>query len=141
MSKFNFKASDIQMSEAEETRMLEEALSIYSKNSTAQGRSLKQIVDSTSQGHLAEISLIQSHGFINDPRKYMDVRSPSGIAVEVKTSKYKNIDIVLEKMAERKSWARVANWIFYYLVEEDQYTLKETYKWDGKSFLPAEWEE
>lgn len=123
----------------------DESTEIYSKPSTARGRSLEEIFKVSLYGLSAEQYLIEKCGFKDDARKYKDVISPCGNPVEVKVTKGQYyVYHVLKRCCEDKleTWRNYPDWIFIYTNNKvnDHYVLHNTYKWNGKRFSPCDWE-
>ena len=142
MKEFNRKDLN---TEALVTKALEEARQIHSKPSTARDRSLEEIFKSSVYGLAAEQYLIEKCGFTDDDRKYKDVISPEGIPVEIKVTEgsYYIYDVLKRcKEAKKEEWRDYPDWVFIYTNnrKSDCYVLDNSYKWNGKRFVPFDFE-
>lgn len=79
-----FKSEDVKLNE---DRLMYEAHGIYNNLNTRRNRTLQQVIDCTTQGHILEQYLIDNHNFKDNKAKYMDLISPEGYNVDCKTIK------------------------------------------------------
>lgn len=118
----------------------EEAEGIHSHPSRARGRSLKEIRATCLMGKAAELYLIDSCGYSNDPNYCKDVLDPDGTPIEIKTTrKVQNVPFVLKRANEaaRESYRKYQKVLYIFIVNEynGEYTLHGVYNWNGKEFV------
>ena len=116
-----------------------EAELIYNKPSTANGRSLKQIIETVLYGQAAELYLIKQHGFKDDPREYKDVIDLNDNPVEVKVTEGEYyVKYVLSRCndAAKDSWRKYPKILYIFIGDKKTYDyhLHGVYHWNGESF-------
>lgn len=129
-------------------RIRKESQRIFETQKKDRYRTLEQIYKDNGKGQAAEAHLILNCGFLDDPRPYKDVISPSGITVEVKVTEHPGfVSKILNKCAEDKQkpfWKDYPNWVFVFTMSPKTltYTLEGTYYWvdEMKEFFPKEWD-
>lgn len=132
-----------------------EAHEIYhNPNKKNDDRTLAEIQNTNFYGLAPEQFLIENCGFHNDPRKYKDVISPEGHAVEIKTTTARGVRGMLNKCdhwKEYEHYRKMPEWVFVFECEASwnrissthnvivdsgpQYELQGTYQWNGQSYV------
>ena len=120
-------------------RALAEATLIHSKSSTAQGRSLEQIIETVLYGHAAELYLIKHHNFRDDIHAYRDVIDLDNNPVEVKVTEGEHyVSYVLERCnaAAKETWRKYPEILYVFIGDKETYDyhLHGIYHWDGEKF-------
>lgn len=120
-------------------RAIQEAKAIFSKPSTARGRTYEQILQACLRGQAAETWLL-SKGYTNDDRPFHDVIDPKGEPIEVKVTEGDYyVRYVLDRYEARllQGWGDLSKTVYIFLNEEDsdQYTFHGIFKWSGKAFV------
>ena len=136
LKQFNVRDLD---AKALKERAEAEALQIYSKDSTRQGRSLEEITLTTMYGHAAEVWLLQN-GFKDDTRKYKDLIEPSGVSIEVKVTQIEQfVPGVLNRCKEAKlqTFRDYPDRVYVYVNDRQSpiYSLHGIFNWDGSAFI------
>ena len=125
--KFNVKDLDLDQLEKDITI---EANEIWDPNGQ---REWQNVYDMVSIGKPAENFLKEKGKFTDDPRKYHDVISPSGISVEVKVRNPNKVAETLQQLSELKADPRrylESDWVFIFQMNgRENYELYGTYKW------------
>ena len=116
-----------------------EAKSIYRKDSTRRGRSLKQIVETVLYGHAAELYLIKHHGFKEDSCEYKDVIDTNENLVEVKVTEGEYyVPYVLARCNEavKETWRKYPKVLYVFIGNKKtcDYHLHGIYHYNGKEF-------
>lgn len=109
-------------------RLLYEVYGIYDNVNTRKGRSFQEVLDCTIMGHKLEQYLINTSYFIDDTRKYMDIISQDGYAVDCKVvSKFHSgtVKFLAEKIIN-KTFAQKPNYIVIYENQNGIYEYKAT---------------
>jgi hypothetical protein len=86
-----FTQDDIKDQELLIKLVKEEALRIFESDRARKGRTYEQIEKSVFQGKVAELFLIESHGYLPAEKKYHDLKDSEGNYIEVKA--YKNASL------------------------------------------------
>ena len=116
-----------------------EAEEIYSKPSSAHGRSKQKILELVLYGHAAEVYLIQHKNFKDDLRPYKDVIDPEGNCVEVKVTEGEHyVQFVLDRAnkAKGEEWRKFPEILYIFIGDKNtaDYELYNIYFWNGKKF-------
>ena len=135
--KFNAK-TDLDSQELYD-RAKAEAELIYRKDSTRQGRSLEQIIETVLYGHAAELYLIKHHRFEDDSHEYKDVIDTNGTQVEVKVTEGEYyVSHVLARCndAAKETWRKYPEVLYVFIGNKETYDyhLHGIYHYDGKQF-------
>lgn len=143
ISKFN--AKDINPS-ALKDRAKGEADQIWnSPRGVIRGRTYEQLLADCMLGQAAEIHLLNC-GYLDNPKKYMDVKEPDGTTVDVKVITNKSpryvevsIENTLKRAADKKLEYEFADKIYMYTCDEKtaEYNLVGIYEWNAsqKQFI------
>jgi len=89
-------------------------------------------------GQAPEQFLVERMGYSNHPEKYMDVISPDGYAVEIKSTGHEgNIGSILVKYGNSRDKFIHSNWVHIFLCNKDglrptTYRLEGSYKWNSR---------
>jgi hypothetical protein len=125
-------------------RARDEAIEIYSKDSTRKGRTLEQIIETVEYGHTAEWFLIEKMGWLDNPARYNDVIDPDGKWVEIKVTKIPQYaPSVIQRLNEHRrnldKWGKpAANHAMIFTNDPDQddtYKFYGYYEWNGFNFI------
>ena len=133
---FNVKKDiDIQLLK---DRAFKEAASIFSKESTRRGRTLKQIREVQLYGQASELWLLKN-GFEDDKREYKDVLR-NNVPIEVKTVGYpKAVKYELDRCNDcrKEAWRNYPNIVYMFIGNRKtlDYYLEGIYEWNGKEFV------
>lgn len=100
----------------------EEALRIFESERARKGRTYEQIEKSVFQGKVAELFLIENHGYLPAERKYHDLKDLEGNYIEVKA--YKNASFESPYVKEDLTRIKKGGW------NESKYYILFSYK-DG----------
>ena len=107
----DFTEDDIVDMDIVRKNSMAESKKIFSKESTRRGRTLDVIYKANLQSQIAERRLIEEHGFVNDPRDFMDVIY-KGNTIDVKTSVRSILatkNEIIDELSKRKTWRSKPN--------------------------------
>jgi hypothetical protein len=134
--KFNLKEIDPVVLKQ---RAVGEAEKIFAKESTRQGRTYDQILNTCMYGQAAEVYMM-TQGFTDNTEPYQDVIHPSGAWVEVKaTEGVYYIPSVITRCVNKKKQPYTKHPDLVYIWINDkrsfEYILDGIYKWNGTTFV------
>ena len=103
-----------------------EALAIYSSPVARHGRELDDIKFSVRQGKIAELYLIENHGYAEADKKWHDLKEDSGEYTEVKAYKVWSKDapfVQKDLMRLRNEGWNKSKWYMLFKCEHGEYEL------------------
>jgi hypothetical protein len=103
-----FTAEDIKDKELLMQLVKEEATRIFESERARKGRTYEQIEKSVYQGKVAELFLIENHGYLPADRKYHDLKDLEGNYTEVKA--YRNASLESLYVKEDISRIKTGGW-------------------------------